>query len=238
MKTVLLTGATGGIGQAIVKELKDFKIAAWYHEQEKKARQLNASSIHRCNLAVSQQIKEAFDETIKRYGCIDVLINCAGMISPSTSFEGEKNIEKVYGVNLVGPAVLTNLTYEQMRKQGQGTIINIASTAAVYNGRRASDIYKSSKIGLLGLTEALSDECQNSGIVVCAVSPGTTDTPMLDVAKDYIDRKKLSDPTFVVQSPAFVAKVIGKIARAPQNYHGLNVVVEKNKVTELKLGKV
>lgn len=235
MKTVLLTGATGGIGRAIVEELKEFHIAAWYHEQD--ALQLRAHSVHKCDLAVGGQISAAFKDTLRQYDCIDVLINCAGVVSPSTSFDQEQNIEGMFGVNLIGAVLLSQLVYRQMQQQGYGTIVNIASTAGIYNGRRASISYTSSKTGLLGFTGALADECKSSKIRVCAVSPGTTDTPMLEHVKEYIKMKGKDDPTFVVQSPTLVAKVISEIARNPQKYHGLNIVVEKNNVSEQALIK-
>src|SRR3989344_4938980 len=135
MKPVLLiTGSTGGIGQATVNELKkDFEITAWYHKHEELALELKVKSVHQCDLFIGLQIKEVFYNTLKQHDTIDVLINCAGINFPSASFDEEQNVGENIDVNLRGPLLLTQLAYAQMKSQGYGTIINIASTAGVYN---------------------------------------------------------------------------------------------------------
>ncbi len=234
---VLLTGATGGIGQAIADELKeDFAIAAWYHMQAQQAAELKAqgkvATIHQCDLADTQQITRAFQETLTAHNSIDVLINCAGKCSPSESFADEENTDEILRVNYEGPICLTRLVYREMQNQKRGTIVNIGSTAGVnvYKRRGASVTYSAAKADLINFTRVLAYESSKYGIVACVVSPGSTKTPMTEqeAVKRYIAEKIRKDPSTVVQSPEVIARVVGNVVRSPKIFHGKHVVIDKN----------
>jgi 3-oxoacyl-[acyl-carrier protein] reductase len=119
--------------------------------------------------------------TFERYGRIDVLVACAGILrggSPKTVTEMPvAEWDLVVETNLKGVFLSNRAVLPMMVKQGNGVIVNISSTS----GRRGlayDSAYCASKFGVIGFSEALAEEMRPRGVKVHVVLPGTVDTPI------------------------------------------------------------
>jgi NAD(P)-dependent dehydrogenase (short-subunit alcohol dehydrogenase family) len=123
-----------------------------------------------CDVTRRGDVDAAIEEAMRAFGRLDILVNSAGILIPS---EVEKlkltDLERMMSVNLYGAVNAIQAATPIMRRQGAGSIINIASLA----GRRGI-----SKFAMVGLTEALRMELFATGIRVSLVMPGVIDTPM------------------------------------------------------------
>lgn len=141
--------------------------------------------------------KGIVEQTVKRFGRLDILVNSAGIIQAG-GVENAKLDEwrRVLEVNLLATLYTCTAAIGPMREQGSGDIINISSTA----GRRAAapfGPYSTSKFGLTGMTEGLRQEVGKYGIRVCIIEPGATTTEVAD---------SITDPNYRKAMQAHVAK--------------------------------
>jgi NADP-dependent 3-hydroxy acid dehydrogenase YdfG len=141
--------------------------------------------------------KGIVEQTVKRFGRLDILVNSAGIIQAG-GVENAKLDEwrRVLEVNLLATLYTCTAAIGPMREQGGGDIINISSTA----GRRAAapfGPYSTSKFGLTGMTEGLRQEVGKYGIRVCIIEPGATTTEVAD---------SITDPNYRKAMQAHVAK--------------------------------
>lgn len=184
-KTVVVTGASRGIGRAIAKAftLTGATVALWGRtlqsvEAAAAAMGPNAFAVQ-CDVAVSSAINAAFDATLARTGRVDVFINNAGMSGVAAPFltMTEAQWDGVMEVNLKGPMLASQLAARHMAERGAGVILHNASIAA--NGVDGPfSHYSASKAGLLALMRSMAVELAVHGIRVNAVSPGYTRTEM------------------------------------------------------------
>jgi len=122
-------------------------------------------------------IQNAVDFALEKFGRIDVLVNCAGIMDNMVPID-EMNDElwdKVLSVNLTGPMKLTRLVIREMLKQGEGNIINIASVGGLH-GCRAGTAYTVSKHGVIGMTKNIAYMYAGKGIRCNAICPGAVET--------------------------------------------------------------
>tara|TARA_Y100000816_G_scaffold287541_1_gene270470 strand:- start:562 stop:1281 length:720 start_codon:yes stop_codon:yes gene_type:complete len=186
MKNILITGATGGIGSALVKKFYDagHNICATGTASEK-LKLLSEKYSERlkciqCDLFKNEQIYNLAAQAKEKFGQIDILINNAG-ITRDNLFLRMKDSEwdDVINLNLNSNFILTKLIIKDMIKKKWGRVINISSTAAkIGNSGQAN--YVASKSALEGLTRTLANEVASRGITVNCVAPGFVNTEILD----------------------------------------------------------
>lgn len=184
-KTVLITGASGGIGEAIAKEfaLKGYNIIYHYNNNYKEdiiqdlAKITNVLPV-KANFSKPMEIVNLVNNAINTFGKIDVLINNAGIsrVCPIVDEDFEE-MEKAITINLTAPAYLTSLVSKYMCQRQSGNIVFVSSIWGVYGGAVES-VYSATKAGLIGLTKSLAKELAPNGIRVNAVAPGLIDTKM------------------------------------------------------------
>jgi len=187
-KVVFITGAAGGIGFEIAKQFaKDGAIVVISDLDSKKLE--NAESTLRnqnlkilgigCDVTNENQIKTALNETYKRYGRIDILINNAGLqyVSPIEEFPTDK-FELLIKVMLVAPFITTKHVFPIMKKQKFGRIINMASINGLI-GFAGKAAYNSAKHGIIGLTKVTALEGAEYNITANALCPGYVDTDLV-----------------------------------------------------------
>jgi len=148
------------------------------------------SSIMKVDVRNPEEVKKMIDSSIEKHGRIDILIVNAGVVrvGPVESFPDE-DYNLLIDVNLKGTHYTCKYAVPYFKKQKSGSIITLASVAA-HIGQVAHANYCSTKAGVLGYTRALALDLAPYNVRVNSVSPGATDTPMLqsDVAKQARDR--------------------------------------------------
>ena len=180
-KTVLVTGATRGIGRALVVNLcrKGYRVFATGRDsallQELKE-QTGCYGEH-CDLSEVEAATKLYQQAEEVLGHIDVLINNAGMNSRKCALVDTdlEEFEQQYAINLRAPYLLCREAMRKMVPRGAGYIINVVSTVAKRSNETMS-IYTAMKQGFAGLSNVLMKEAQPHGIKVTAVYPGGANT--------------------------------------------------------------
>lgn len=186
MKTVLITGASKGIGKQLALDLAlaGFTVAANYNTSEKQARELEKQHenihIYRCDMSDCQEVEGMYAEIIKDFGAIDVVVNNAGVAYYGLLQDmQESDISKVLSVNLSGTIYSCKEAAKAMVKNHSGVIVNISSIWGI-NGASCEAVYSAAKGGIIAFTKALAQELAPSGIRVNSVCPGVIKTDMIN----------------------------------------------------------
>lgn len=225
-KTVLITGASGGIGSEIARKFADNNYNIIYHYNnnynEKFINELAGKTKIlpvKANFENCNEIITMFDTSIKTFGKIDVLINNAGIdsVRPIVD-ENEESISKVMQINLTSSILLTSLVSKEMCKNHIGSIVNISSIWGVYGGSLES-VYSATKAGLIGFTKAIAKELGVNGVRANAVAPGLIDTKMNNnltktEKQDFINNLSLNS----IGSPKDVANAVYFLASDESKY--------------------
>lgn len=192
-RVALVMGASSGIGEGAALALAEagatVAVSARRADRlEALAKRIEAAGAGALILA-GDIVDEAFathavEETARRFGRLDILVNSAGVVGPG----GVENADTAYwrqviDVNLLGTLYACKAAIPLMKAQGGGDIINVSSIA----GRRAAAAfgpYCTSKFGLTAMTEGLRQEVGGSGIRVCIVEPGATTTEVAETIRE------------------------------------------------------
>lgn len=184
-KVAIITGASRGIGQsiavALAEEGVDLVLFARNGEELREVSSEIESLGRACHtvegdVSNSSDVARAVEETLSKFGKIDILINNAGIGLFKTVRETtEDEWKRVLDVNLTGSFLFSKAVLNSMIERGQGQIINISSDIGRRTIPRAS-AYCASKFGVQALTEVLSKEVRKLGIKVGTIMPGMTDT--------------------------------------------------------------
>jgi NAD(P)-dependent dehydrogenase (short-subunit alcohol dehydrogenase family) len=156
-----------------------------------------------------ESLKSLVDQTIARYGRIDVLINNAGISKSNVSWK--TTAEEWYqtiAINLNAPFFLSQAVIPSMRSNSFGRIINITSVVA-QTGFVGTSAYAASKAGLIGLTKTLSKELAKFQISVNAIALGYFNTGMIDDVPAEVQAELLKQvPMNTLGNPETLAKTI------------------------------
>ena len=223
-KNVLLTGATGGIGEAICNKLsKNYNLVVVSRNQEKLKNFMkdNQSIIKRitCDLKDSEQIIKMIEELISVNLNIDVLVNNAGVTDDSLFIR--MNYEKwqnVIRTNLDSNFLLSNSISKLMIKKKWGRIINITSIVG-HTGNLGQANYVASKSGITGMTKSIAMELAKWNITVNCVSPGFIKTNMTERLNE--EQKKIiinKIPLGMIGSPIDIANCVEFLASEESRY--------------------
>ena len=199
-KIVVLTGAASGIGRAtailfakegatqILSDIDEESLNETYQLINDGAKPRTKISV--VDVRVQNEVKAMIDLTIEKYGRIDVLVVNAGVVRVGdVETFPDSDLNLLIDVNIKGTHYTCKFAVPYFKKQKFGSIITLASVAA-HIGQTAHANYCSTKAAVLGYTRALALDLAPFNVRVNSVSPGATDTPMLqsDVAKQAKDR--------------------------------------------------
>lgn len=189
-RKAVVTGATGGIGEAIAKALinQGAEVMISGTREEKLAQlaaQLGEKAHYKaCNLSNAEDITEFMSHAEKTLGGIDILINNAGITKDGLFMRmKDEDWEKVIEVNLTSAMRLSRAAIRGMMKQRFGRIISVSSVVGVM-GNAGQVNYAASKAGLIGMSKSLAREVANRGITVNTIAPGYISTPMTDALNE------------------------------------------------------
>lgn len=182
-KVAVITGASQGIGAALVKAYRDrdYRVIAT-------SRSIEPSNDEEVlaipgDIADRRTAERAISEGVARFGRIDTLVNNAGIFiaKPFTQYT-EADYAAVLGVNVTGFFHITQLAIAQMEKQGSGHVVQITTSLVDHADSRVPSVLASlTKGGLSAATKALAIEYAKRGIRVNAVAPGVIKSPMHQV---------------------------------------------------------
>lgn len=179
-KTILVTGASSGIGKAIAIESSKMGanviITGRNEERLKKTYYLLKGNGHGLIVA-DLSVKEDIERLHKELPVIDGLVNCAGLTKVAPfSFATRDSFEEVMNVNFFAPTELTRLMVKTKKIRKGASIVFISSVSGVYCSAVASAIYSSSKGAVNGLVKGVALDLAPKGIRVNSVNPGMIDT--------------------------------------------------------------
>ena len=223
-KTVLVTGASGGIGSAIAESfLADGHRVALHAnrhydavlraQNDAKARSLSAFAV-RGDLENEGDIESVAAAVRAEYGHIDVLVNNAGIALPQQLITDctAEDWDRLFAIDVRAVFLMTKAVLPDMIQRRSGSIVNIASIWGVAGGSCEAP-YTAAKAAVIGLTKALSREAGPSNVRVNCVAPGFADTGMNahlsgeDAAAFFQDTPLLraADPKEIAKAVKFLA---------------------------------
>lgn len=193
-KVALITGAASGQGAAEARRFvaEGAKVViADLNEADGRAlaEELGAAALFKRHDVTDEATWASIvDATVEAFGRIDILVNNAGVYRQQSMVETDVALMDLhYRVNVLGPFMGMKAVHSQMREQGGGAIVNIASIAAL-GGNPGIFAYTGSKWAVRGMSRAAAQELAADGIRVNAVFPGLIDTPMLaSNSREYLD---------------------------------------------------
>lgn len=214
-KVAFVTGFGSGLGQAIAMLFaKQGAAVAGTSTTEAKGRHTammiessGGKTIFRPgDVSDSKQMKALIDETVKRFGGLDIVVNSAGVRTNGSITEiTEEQWDRTIDVNLKGVFVVSRLAIPEMIKRGGGVILNIGARSGIA-GQAGRAAYCASKGGMITLTEAMAMDHAHEKIRVNCICPGPTRTPMVDTSTpEKLARYKTRVPIGRIGEPEDVA---------------------------------
>jgi NAD(P)-dependent dehydrogenase (short-subunit alcohol dehydrogenase family) len=228
---VLITGALTGIGRAAAKIFAEQGARVVVSGRRDKQGQelveelqgLGAEAMFvRTDVRIDEDVRNVVDETVKRFGRLDIAVNNAGtegLRGPVTEQTAE-SYSATFDTNVLG--VLLSMKHElrAMLPHGSGSIVNVSSAYGSVGAAGAS-VYVASKHAVEGLTKSAALEVAGTGVRVNVVAPGTTDTGMLTRFTNTDENKAALVSTVPVKRLATseeIAQVIAFVASANASY--------------------
>lgn len=218
-KVALVTGASGGIGQAICLELaaNGYDIAVHYNSNEQKAIKIKEevqslgqqAVVIKADLTNSKSCKQMIEECVSSLGSIYALVNNAGITNDGLVMRmTDEQYNTVIQANLSSCFFCTREAISYMLKAKQGRIVNIASVVGIV-GNAGQANYAASKAGMIGFTKSCAKEVARKGICINAIAPGYIETAMTNKLSDEVkDKMKHAIPMRRFGRPEDVGGVV------------------------------
>lgn len=195
-KVALVTGASGGIGKCIARELaaEGAAVAVHYNTSEDSARALceelraggTECEMFQCDIRSNGDVREMIEKVVERFGRIDILVNNAGVALDARIHKmPEEYYDTTMAVNVKGTWNTMQYAAPLMMEQGSGAIVNISSVAGT-RGNIGQSAYASSKAAVIGMTKTLARETAAKGVRVNAVAPGYIEVGMSEQIPDKL----------------------------------------------------
>ena len=219
-KLALVTGGSRGIGKACALKLAEagydivINYAGNVDAANKTVEEIKALGVEaeafKFDVSNHEEVTEAINKIVEKYGRIDVLVNNAGITRDGLLMRMSKeNWDAVINTNLTGVYNVTQPVVKVMINQRSGSIVNMSSIVGVY-GNAGQANYAAAKAGLIGFTKSLAKEFASRNIRANAVAPGFIMTDMTkgldsEKAAEHIPLKRLGEPEDIANAVKFLA---------------------------------
>ncbi|HEY0487359.1 MAG TPA: SDR family NAD(P)-dependent oxidoreductase [Mycobacteriales bacterium] len=224
-KTAIVTGAASGIGAAIADayaaEGANLLLADRDADRLTVAVARHTADGVRVTSAVvdvtdAGQTKAMVEQCLAEFGRVDILVNCAGMLTEVPLVEMDvETWDEMIAVDLRSVFLCCRWAVPHMVAQGSGRVINVASQLGIKGGEGLVH-YSAAKAGVIGLTKALAREVAPAGVLVNAIAPGPIETPLVDgISEDWKVAKQAELPLGRFGVPAEVAPTAVLLASDP-----------------------
>lgn len=185
MRTIVITGASGGLAEAIIKKLPDDGLILLGRNKERlieKYGHMPNVTCHRIDLSDTNAMESLVSELYQQYGKIDIWVNNAGF-GEFKAFDdfSDQDIKAMFEVNTFATMTFSRLVGDRMKQEKSGQIINIASMAGLIASNKSS-VYSASKFAVIGFSNALRLELADDHVYVTTVNPGPIKTAFFDQA--------------------------------------------------------
>ena len=212
--TALVTGASKGIGRVIAEQLaadgydlalvgRDTASLKEVKEAVTENPDIKAISIE-ADLSDINSCSRIVEETVKAFGGLDLLVNCAGL-SHKGSFTTvtPEEWDRIFAVNARAPFFISQAALPYLKRSEKPIVINVASVVG-FKGYAYQSVYSSSKHALTGFTKVFAKEVQPFGIRVHLISPGGVATEMVKKMRPDINADELIQPEEIAEIVHFL----------------------------------
>jgi 3-oxoacyl-[acyl-carrier protein] reductase len=224
-KNIIVTGASGGIGNAIVEKLYEqganvLATGTRLEKLEELKNKFNAIKIHKFDISQHEKIDEFInDATDELGGTLDCTINNAGITIDNLTIR--MNLEewtKVIDINLTSTFLMCKYSIKKMLKNKSGKIINITSVVG-HTGNVGQANYTASKAGIVALSKSLAIEYAKKNININCISPGFISTAMTDkIDEKYKEAIIAKIPSNKLGKPVDIANAVNFLSSDQSDY--------------------
>ena len=234
-KTILITGAARGIGEAIARRcasegarlaLFDLREADLQGLAADLAKEFGSEcSLHGVDVASLASFQAAVAQVMARFGRIDGLVNNAGIVADAQVHKmSEEQWDRVIAINLKGVYNGVRAVVDILRDQGSGSIVSISSVVGLY-GNFGQTNYAAAKAGVIGMTKTWAKELGRKGIRSNAVAPGFISTPILQsIPNEVMAKLEAEVPMRRLGQPAEVAATVAFLLSDDASYVNGSVI--------------
>ena len=223
-KNIIVTGASGGIGNSIVEKLYEYRAnilatGTKIEKLEELKSKFSKIKILKFDISQSNKIEEFIENASKELGGLDCVVNNAGITQDNLAIRMNINEwQKVIDINLTSAFLVSKFAIKKMLKNRKGKIINITSVVG-HTGNLGQTNYTASKAAVVAMSKSLAIEYAKKNININCISPGFIKTAMTDKIDDKFKEMIVSKiPSARLGEPEDIANAVLFLASTQSDY--------------------
>jgi 3-hydroxy acid dehydrogenase/malonic semialdehyde reductase len=232
-RTVLVTGASSGIGRAIARNLlqQGHQVVGVSRDRARFTREMTGFTPVQMDLSQIHELPQKLHDLEQQFPALDAVVFSAGR-GQFGSLEqfSYRQIEALMTLNFTSQVFITRAVLPALKRKARGDLIFIGSEAAL-KGSRKGAVYCASKFAVRGFTQALREECSKSNVRVCLINPGMVKTPFFEqlAFEPGDDAEHYLLPEDVAEAVSYVLNSRAQMVIDEINLNPLNKVVKFKK---------